>query len=82
MHILVQKNQRDGVVVLSVCFAVDRPGVYLQSLVIPNDLKNGIHSFLASPSAHKEWQREQIGKLDCCALGKTLNGMPPSLCGR
>ena len=43
-------------------------------------LKNGIQGLPAWHSAQKVQCGEQAGKLACCALGKTLNEMSPSLC--
>ena len=45
-------------------------------------LKNGIYSFLAWRSTQKRWHGEQAGKLACCVLGKSFDGMPLSLCGK
>ena len=46
-------------------------------------LKNGIHSFPAWRSAYKRDSVEnEPASLLVVSLGKALNGMPPSLCGR
>ena len=44
--------------------------------------KNSIQSFPTWRSAEKRECGKQLGKLACCALGKTLTFTPPSLCGR
>ena len=45
-------------------------------------LKNGIHSFPAWRSAHKDSVENKPASFLVVSLGKALNGMPPSLCGR
>ena len=46
-------------------------------------LKNGIHSFPAWRSAYKRDSVEnKPASLLVVSLGKALNGMPPSLCGK
>ena len=46
-------------------------------------IKNGIHSFPAWRSAYKRDSVEnKPASLLVVFLGKALNGMPPSLCGR
>ena len=44
-------------------------------------LKNGIHSFPGWRSANRKSVENKPASL-LVFLGKTLNGMPPSLCGR
>ena len=44
-------------------------------------LKNGIHSFPAWRLAHRDSVENKPASL-LVSLGKALNGMPPSLCGR
>ena len=44
--------------------------------------KNGIYSFLAWRSANRDSMENKPASLLVVSLGKTLNGMPPSLCGR
>ena len=44
-------------------------------------LKNAIHSFPAWRSANRNSVENKPASL-LVSLGKTLNGMPPSLCGR
>ena len=44
-------------------------------------LKNGIHSFPAWRSANRDSVENKPASLLVVSLGKTLNGMPPSLCG-
>ena len=66
----------------SVCFAVRRPGVHFPSRVIPKDLKNGIHSFPAWRSAHRDSVENKPASLLVVSLGKAFNGMPLSSCGR
>ena len=45
-------------------------------------LKNGIHSFPAWRSAHRDSGENKTASLLVVFLGKTLNGMPPFLCVR
>ena len=45
-------------------------------------LKNGIYSFPAWRSANRHSVENKPASLLVVYLGKTLNGMPPSLCGR
>ena len=45
-------------------------------------LKNGIHSFPAWRSAQRDSVENKPASLLVVSLGKALNGMPPSLCGR
>ena len=45
-------------------------------------LKNGIHSFPAWRSAHKDSVENMPASLLVVSLAKTLKGMPPSLCDR
>ena len=45
-------------------------------------LKNGIHSFPAWCSAQRDSVENKPASLLVVFLGKTLNGMPPSSCGR
>ena len=45
-------------------------------------LKDGIHSFPAWRSAHRNSVENKPASLLVVSLGKALNGMPPSLCGR
>ena len=45
-------------------------------------LKNGIHSFPAWRSAHRDSVENKSAGLLVVSMGKALNGMPPSLCGR
>ena len=45
-------------------------------------LNNGIHSFPAWRSAHRDSVESKPASLLVVFLGKTFNGMPPSLCGR
>ena len=45
-------------------------------------LKNGIHSFPALRSANRDSLENKLASLLVVSLGKTLNGMPPSLRGR
>ena len=45
-------------------------------------LKNGIHSFCAWFSAHRDSVENKPASLLVVSLGKTLNGMSLSLCGR
>ena len=44
-------------------------------------LKNGIHSFPTWRLAHRDSVENKPASL-LVSLGKALNGMPPSLCGR
>ena len=45
-------------------------------------LKNDIHSFPAWRSANRNSVENKPASLLVVSLGKTLSGMPPSLCGR
>ena len=45
-------------------------------------LKNGIHSFHAARSADRDSVENKPASLLVVSLGKKLNEMPPSLCGR
>ena len=45
-------------------------------------LKNGIRSFPAWRSTNRDSAENKPASLLVVSLGKTLNGMPPSLCGR
>ena len=45
-------------------------------------LQNGIHSFPAWRSAHKDNVENKPASLFVVSLGKALNGAPPSLRGR
>ena len=45
-------------------------------------LKNGIHSFPACRLAHRDSVENKPASLLVVSLGKALNGMPPSSCGR
>ena len=45
-------------------------------------LKNGIHSFPARCSAHRDSVENKPASLLVVSLGKALNGMPPFSCGR
>ena len=76
-------NRRDGVLVRgSASQSVDLGFI---SLVESHQktLKNGIHSFPAWRSAYKRDSVEsKPASLLVLSLGKALNGMPPSLCGR
>ena len=45
-------------------------------------LKNGIYSFPAWGSGNRESVENRPACLPVVFLGKALNGMPPSLCGR
>ena len=45
-------------------------------------LKNGIHSFPAGHSARSDSVENKPASLLVVFLGKALNGMPPSSCGR
>ena len=66
----------------SVRFAVVRPGVHFPSRGISKDLKKCIHSFPAWRSANRDSVENKPASLPLMSLGKTLNRMPPSLCGR
>ena len=45
-------------------------------------LKNGIHSFPAWGSAHRDGVENKPATLLVVSLGKALKGIPPSSCGR
>ena len=59
-----------------------RTGVHFPSLVIPKDFKNNIHSFPVWLSANRGSVENKPASLLLVSLGKTLYGIPPSLCGR
>ena len=57
-------------------------GVILQVDLYHKTLKNDIHSFHTWRSAHGDSVENKLASLPVVSLGKALNGMPPSLCGR
>ena len=57
-------------------------GLIFQVESYQKTLKNGIHSFPAWRSANRDSVENKPANLLVVSLGKTLNGMPPSLCGR
>ena len=76
------RNRRDGVVVrASASHSVDL-GFISQVESYQKTLKNGIHSFPAWRSAHRDCVENKPASLLVVSLVKALNGMPPSLCGR
>ena len=75
-------NQCDGVVVRAFTLQLVDLGFIPQVESYQNTLKNGIHSFPAWCSAHRDSVENKLASLLVVPLGKTLNGMPPSLCGR
>ena len=75
-------NRRDGVVVrASTSQSVDLGFISLVKSY-QKTLKNGIHSFPAWRSAHRDSVENKPASLLVVSSGKALNGMPPSLCGR
>ena len=76
-------HRRDDVVVrASAAHSVDLGFIPLVESY-QKTLKNGIHSFPAWRSAQKKDNVEnKPASLFVVSLGKTLNGTPPSLCGR
>ena len=44
--------------------------------------KNGIHSFPAWRSAHRDSEENKLASLAVVSLGKAFNRMPSSSCGR
>ena len=74
--------RRDGVVV-SVRFAVGRPWVCFPSRVIPRDfIKMVFIASLLGAQQNRDSVESKLASLLVVTLGKTLNGMPPSLCDR
>ena len=75
-------HRRDGAVVrLSASQSVDL-GFICQVESYQKTLKNDIHRFAAWRSANRDSMENRPASLLVVSLGKTLNGMPPSLCGR
>ena len=76
-------DRRDGVVLRA--FALHSVNMGFIPLVESHQKtsKNGIHYFIAWRSAQKrESVENKPASLLVVSLDKTLNGMPPSLCGR
>ena len=77
-----EQNRRDGVVVrASASQSVDLGFIPLVESY-QKTLKNVIHSFPAWRSAHRDSVENKPASLLVVSLGRALNGMPPSLCGR
>ena len=75
-------NRRDGVVFrASASHSVDL-GFIPQVESYQKTLKNGIYSFPGWRSANMDSVESKPASLLVVSLGKALNGMPPSLCGR
>ena len=77
-----QRNRRDGVVVgASALQSVDL-GFIPKVESYQKTLKNSIHSVPAWRSARRDSVENKLASLFVVSLGKALNGMPTSLCGR
>ena len=64
-------------------FAVGRPGVHFPCRVIPKDFKKMVFTaFLLGAQHIRDSVENKPTSLLVVSLGKALNGMPPSLCGR
>ena len=57
-------------------------GIISQVESYQKTLKNGIHSFPAWRSAHRDSVENKPASLLVVFLGKSLNCIPPSLCGK
>ena len=68
---------------MSVRFAVGRPGVHFPSRVISKDFKKMVFtaSLLGARHIRDNVENKRASFL-VVFLGKALNGMPPSICGR
>ena len=67
----------------SVRFAVGRPGVHFPCRVIPKDLKKMVFTAsLLGVQRIRDSVENKPASLLVVSLGKALNGMAPSLCGR
>ena len=77
-----QSNRRDGVVVTAYASQLVDLGFIFLVESYQKTLKNGIHSFPAWRSAHRDSVENKPASSLVVSLGKALNGMPPSLCGR
>ena len=76
------KGQRDGVVVLAFPLQSVDLGFIPPVKLYQKTLKNGVHSFCAWHSALGEIMKNKPASSLVVSLGKALNRMPPSLCGR
>ena len=77
---MVIDRRNDVVVRVSVSQSVDL-GFISQVVSYQKTLKNGIHSFSAWSSAHRD-SVEKPASLLVVSLGKTFKGLSPFLCGR
>ena len=64
----------------SVRFAVGRPGVHFPNRVIPKNLV--FAASLLGAQHNRDSAENKQASLLVASLGKALNGMPPSSCGR
>ena len=79
---LLSPYRRDGAVVrASASQSVDM-GSFPRSSHTKRLLKNDLHSFPAWRSAHRDSVENKPASLLVVFFSKTLNGTPPSLCGR
>ena len=76
------RNRVDGLVVRAFASQSVDLGFISQVESHQKTLKNGIHSFPAWCSAHRNSVENKPASLLVVSLSKTLNGMPPSLCGK
>ena len=75
-------NRRDGIVVRAFALYSADLGFIPKSSHTIRLFKNGIHSFPAWRSAHRDSVENKPANLLVVSLGKALNGTPPSSCGR
>ena len=71
-----------GVVVRAPALQLVDLGLIPQVESYQQTFKNGIHSFSAWHSAHRDSVENKPASLLVVSLGKALNEMPPSSCGR
>ena len=74
--------RRDGVVVRASASQSVDVGFIPQVESYQKTLKNGIHSFPAWRSAHRDCVENMPASLFVVSMGKAINGMPPSSCDR
>ena len=82
IELFLWRNRRDGVVVKASASQLVDLGFISLVESYQKTSKNGIHSFPAWRSAHRDSVENKPASLLVVSLGKALNGMPPSLCGR
>ena len=80
-HATIQ-NRHDGVEVTASASQSVGLGFISQVQSYQKTLKKGIYSFPAWRSAKRNSVENKPASLLVVSMSKTLNGMPPSLCGR